>query len=352
MSATVLAADPPRLYSSEQAQSGWVFFFHEREGSQVKYLKPALSFPDQADLLLKRGLVAPSKESITEKLQAVSYYRLSAYWYPFRQPDDTLKAGTTLDTIWRRYTFDRQLRLLVLDAIERVEISVRTQLVYQHSLMHGPFGYRDRAKLPGLNVGEHRDLLNRIHDEASRSREDFVRHFYRKYTSETDLPIWMACELMTFGAMFTLFRGVETSMKQTIAAEYGVADRVLESWLSTFNQVRNLCAHHARLWNRAFGVRPQIPRANKHPDWHHPVVITNDRLFGVMTVLHYLLLQVAPQSQWQLRWENLLACYSEIPIAAMGFPVNWKDSPLWHTSALKTAQPATPSASPESGGKP
>ncbi len=44
---------------------------------------------------------------------------------------------------------------------------------------------------------------------------------------------------MTFGAMFTLFRGVETSLKQAIAAEYGVADRVLDSWLATFNQVRN-----------------------------------------------------------------------------------------------------------------
>jgi len=78
---------------------------------------------------LKRGLVAPDQQAVIEKLQAVSYYRLSAYWYPFRQPDDTLKPGTTLKTIWRRYTFDRQLRLLVLDAIERVEIAVRTQIV-------------------------------------------------------------------------------------------------------------------------------------------------------------------------------------------------------------------------------
>jgi abortive infection bacteriophage resistance protein len=146
----------------------------------VKYTKPALPFPDQADLLLKRGLVASSKHAIIEKLQAVSYYRLSAHWYPFRQSDDTLKPGTTLEHVWRRSTFDRQLRLLVLDAIERVEVSVRTQLVYQHSLKHGPFGYLDRATLPRLTVTEHRDLLNRIHDEAGRSREDFVQHCFRR----------------------------------------------------------------------------------------------------------------------------------------------------------------------------
>ena len=310
----------------------------------MKYTKPALTFPDQADLLLKRGLVAPSKQAIIEKLQAVSYYRLSAYWYPFRQPDDTLKPGTTLDMVWRRYTFDRQLRLLVLDAIERVEISVRTQLVCKHSLKHGPFGYLDRANMPAIKVDAHRDFLNGISKETHRSTEDFVQHFFSKYTSETDLPMWMACELMTFGAMFTLFRGVETPIKQAIAAEYGIADRVLDSWLATFNQVRNLCAHHARLWNRAFGVRPQIPRPNKHPDWHHPVAITSDRLFGVMTVLNYLLLHVAPQSHWRQRWENLLSRYSDIPIASMGFPANWKDSPLWRTPVSPPITPSAPAA--------
>ena len=126
----------------------------------MKYTKPALTFPDQADLLLKRGSgrAHTNRQSI-EKFQAVSYYRLSAYWHPFQQPDDTLKPGTTLEMVWRRYTFDRQLRLLVLDAIERVEISVRTQLVCQHSLKHGPFGYLDRANMPAMTVDAHREFL-------------------------------------------------------------------------------------------------------------------------------------------------------------------------------------------------
>ena len=182
-------------------------------------------------------------------------------------------------------------------------------------------------------MDDHRRLLERVRDEADRSKEDFVRHFFAKYTSETDLPFWMAGELMTFGNLFTLFRGVETSMKQFVAAEYGVADTVLYSWLTTLNQIRNLCAHHARLWNRAFGVKPTIPRRNKHPQWHHPVPITDERLFGVLTVLHYLLKIVAPHSQWRGRWENLLALYPEIPLGAMGFPPNWKDSPLWQTGS-------------------
>jgi abortive infection bacteriophage resistance protein len=298
----------------------------------MKYLKPALPFPDQADLLLRRGLSA-DRNTLVERLEAVNYYRLSAYWYTFRDKtaaDERLLHGTTLDTVWRRYTFDRQLRLLVIDAIERVEIAVRTQLVNRHTLAHGPLGYLDRANLPGMSAFMHKDLLDRIRRETSRSQEDFVKHYLGKYTSEVDLPLWMACELMTFGNMLTLFRHAEKSTKRDIASEYGVADKVLESWLLTLNYVRNICAHHSRLWNRGLGSKqPAIPRAHKHPIWHQPVAITADRMFGVLTVLYYLLKQVAPQSAWKERFKKLLADYPDVPIRFMGFPEDWEQSALW-----------------------
>ncbi len=123
----------------------------------MRYSKPLLPFSDQADLLISRGLVAPSKSDVIEKLKVVSYYRLSGYWFPFRiAGSNDLTPGTTLDTVWRRYTFDRQLRLLVLDAIERVEVAIRTQIVNQHTHKYGPFGYVDRLNLPGLNRSDHR----------------------------------------------------------------------------------------------------------------------------------------------------------------------------------------------------
>ena len=230
----------------------------------MKYMKAPLSFPDQADMLRQRGLVA-DRATLIERLKAVNYYRLSAYWYTFRDrraTDERLHPGTTLDTVWRRYVFDRHLRLLVIDAIERVEIAVRTQLVNRHVCAHGPFGYLDRANLPGMNAFIHKDLLDRIRKETDHSKEDFVGHYFGKYTSEVDLPLWMACELMTFGNMLTIFRHVEKAIKQDIAAEYGVADKVLESWLLTLNYVRNICAHHARLWNRGLG-KPAPPPASR-----------------------------------------------------------------------------------------
>jgi hypothetical protein len=113
----------------------------------MKYTKTALSFGEQAELLLGRGLEA-DRDELIERLRAVNYYRLSAYWYTFRipgDPADRLRPGTSLDTVWRRYAFDRHLRLLVMDAIERIEIALRTEVVNRFTMQHGPFDYLTTA---------------------------------------------------------------------------------------------------------------------------------------------------------------------------------------------------------------
>jgi abortive infection bacteriophage resistance protein len=303
----------------------------------MRYQKPPLSFEAQADLLLGRGLEG-DRDLVIERLRAVNYYRLSAYWYTYRDPNSSanrLISGTTMHDVWRRYTFDRQLRLMVMDAVERVEIALRTQIVNRHALKYGPFGYVDPVALPGLKKVEHDRLLRKVRTEAGNSREDFVRHYRDKYEDERDLPLWMACELMTFGGMLALFVGVRTRMKKDIARHYGVTVPILGSWLKTLNQVRNICAHHARLWNRVFGVKAVIPEIDTHPDWHKPIAITGERMFGVLTVLYYLLKQVAPQSAWKARFKRLLADYPDVPIRFMGFPENWEESLIWDGSAAE-----------------
>ncbi len=306
----------------------------------MKYQKIPLSFEAQADLLLGRGLDG-DRGTLISRLRAVNYYRLSAYWYTFRDVHaggDRLLPGTALDTVWRRYVFDRHLRLQVMDAIERIEVALRTEIVNRFTLTHGAFGHLDRANLPGLTAEDHRFLLERVRSEQSKSREDFVRHYQAKYTSETELPLWMAVELMTFGTMYTLFRGLPSRTKKDVARTYGLHAPVLASWLRTLNHVRNACAHHSRLWNREFDATPLIPEVKHDPDWHTPVQIGSDRMFGVLTVLYYLLKQVAPQSAWKERYKQLLADYPDVPIRFMGFPDNWEASPIWGGGATKEVQ--------------
>jgi abortive infection bacteriophage resistance protein len=297
----------------------------------MKYTKPSLTFTEQTDQLLSRGMVTANRETLITHLGNVSYYRLSAYWYPFREPDETLKPGTTFEMVWRRYTFDRQLRLLVMDAIERVEVAVRTRLTNAFTLKYGAFGHLNPENLPRIDHDRRIDLIQRIRDEASHSNERFVEHFRSKYKEESDLPLWMAVELMTFGMLFTLFRGIETQIKREVAAVYGISAEVLDSWLHCLNQIRNICAHHGRLWNRELGIKPLIPRRHKHPEWHEPVVVGNNRLFAVLTILRYLIAYVAPLSRWPDRVERLFEDYPDIPLGQMGFLPNWKDCPIWKT---------------------
>jgi abortive infection bacteriophage resistance protein len=294
----------------------------------VKYSKPPLTFEKQADLLLSRGLVA-DKAALVAKLSVVNYYRLSAYWRPFKRPDDTFVPGTKFETIWRRYTFDRQLRLLVMDAIERVEIAVRSRLVYELVHQHGAFAHLDARAFPGIPTPEHQRLLDELHDNAQRSREAFVEHFRTTYDEFPDLPLWAAVETMMFGQMLTMFRHSGKHVQRAIATDYKITGTVLRSWLFTLNYIRNLCAHHARLWNRELAIKPIIPDLRHDPRWYPPHDVPNNRMFAVLTLLRYMLSCCASQSRWRDRLYAHFDAYPEIPLDRMGIPANWRNHPLW-----------------------
>ena len=296
----------------------------------MNYDKPPISFAEQADLLIKRGLIA-DRALLIDRLKNVNYYRLSGYLYPYRLANDDYKPGTTFEKVWRHYTFDRQLRLIVIDAIERFEVSIKTQIIYALAHSTGAFGYAKAENFPQLSPTDHTRLLKTITEEADHSKEKFVDHFRAKYGDTHEyLPLWITGEIISFGCALTIYRGIPDQIKRNIAAHYGIPDAVLTSWLQTINVIRNICAHHSRLWNKELGVRPFIPRKNKYPQWHAPVAISQHRIFGILTILYYLLKITAPQSQWKTRLNSLLDKYPEISRWSMGFPDNWKESPLWN----------------------
>lgn len=162
----------------------------------MEYEKPWLSYEQQADLLIdERGLIA-NRENLIRHLQEVGYYRLSGYWYIFKRSnvsdfkdihDERFIAGTTFDEIWGLYTFDRQLRLLTLDAIERIEVYFRSQLAYELAKETGPFGYLEPENLPRLDEEEYCEFLERCETQYLRSSEPFVR------TSRRSMAIAKSC---------------------------------------------------------------------------------------------------------------------------------------------------------------
>jgi abortive infection bacteriophage resistance protein len=305
----------------------------------VRYTKPPLSFEQQADVLLNRGMLG-DRSTMIERLRATNYYRLSGYWYLFREPApvhgapplEEFRPGTTFEEVWARYAFDRHLRLLVMDAIERIEICVGTQLTYHHAHAHGAFAYAtESSSLPKMRADEHQKFVERVSEEIDRSKDTFADHFRTKYgDTHRFLPAWMLAEVMTFGTMLTFYRGASKQVKQRVADQFDIPEAVLDSWLLMLNAVRNICAHHGRLWNRELGVKPYIPRINVSPDWHTPVKVTNNRLFAVLTICKWSLDRIAPQSQWPVRLWSLLDASPAIPRLNMGIPINWRACPIWN----------------------
>ena len=288
----------------------------------VKFDKPPLSYDAQAALLTGRGMTAADPAALRRQLEVVGYYRLCSYWHPFKRPDDSFAPGTTFETVWRRYVFDRRLRLVVMDAVERVEVAVRTALVTELVMRHGAFAHCNRANFPAADPARHTKFVTKLRDEAQQSTEQFVEHFKATYDEFPDLPTWAAAETMTFGLMFTLFSMSDRRTQKLVARRFDLSGSVLNSWLRTLNYVRNICAHHARLWNRELAVKPLIPDMRHGAGWHDPQPVANNRVFVVLTMLRYLLTRCAPQSRWRDRVYELYDAFDDIPLPSMGMSDN------------------------------
>lgn len=301
----------------------------------IPYAKPPLTFDDQLVKLTDRGIEILDPNLARQQLSLISYYRLSGYWYPYRLRDaadrvtDQVRPGTRWDEIVVLYEFDRRLRLLTLDAMERIEIAVRTQLTYHFAHRHGAFGHTDAANFHrGFAERKHAVWLDKAQDEATKSRDAFILHFRNKYEGFPDVPIWMLTELMSLGTLSWLYSGMRNDDKKPVAAHFNLHYKRLRDWLHTLTVVRNVCAHHSRLWNRQLSVRPdeQLER-----EWQPPVTPRNDRIFYVLLMLRYLMKCDGNGDDWAANMDALLEPICENPEwrEAMGVPENWQEHPLW-----------------------
>ncbi|MFZ1427406.1 MAG: Abi family protein [Geminicoccaceae bacterium] len=246
-----------------------------------------------------------------EYLRRIGYYRLSAYWYPFRKSTrttagqgksqttvhDDFKATTDFSTVLALYVFDKKLRLLMLDALERIEIALRTDV----ALLLGrknPWAHRDKASLHGnfakkphrrTGITGHAEWLARLDSVANRSKDEFAQHFRQKYAG-SDLPIWMAVELLEFGMLSRFIEGMTVVDQDALAQKYGLRRELLTSWVRTLNFVRNVCAHHGRLWNRSLIDQPKPPRAGEILDLNHLAAdrVAQERLYAAVAIVRFM----------------------------------------------------------------
>lgn len=218
-----------------------------------------------------------------------------------------------------------------MEAIEPVEIAARTAVVDRLSRRCGAFAHAQPGNFKP--TFSHGPWLADVLKETERSKETFVSHFKARYEEYPLLPIWAAVEIMSFGLLSKLFSGLLTADKAEIARPFGLHPGVLGSWLHTLVYVRNICAHHARLWNRELAIAPRLPDKDERWQSLHPA--HPKRLASVLYLLNSLLTKLPAGrtfvSGWRGRVEALMAQGPDVPRfhESMGLPQDWPAHPLW-----------------------
>lgn len=300
----------------------------------MKFEKPALSFEQQLDLLDSRGMLIANRDRALFYLSHLNYYRLEAYWLPYEVSRDPhqFRDGTTFDRVLDQYLFDRELRLLVLDAIERIEVSFRTQWAYHISRRYGAHGYLINKKSVRSHEGRFKKCIADLKEEIQRSDEVFIKHYRDSYDEELP-PAWVSCEVMSLGLLSRFYSNLRSyQVRRAISATYQFDEGFLEGFMEHLTYIRNVCAHHARLWNRH--LTKKMPRPKGKPPGLQDNIYVDDanksehRIYNTMVVIQHILTVVSPDSSWATRFEKLIQQY-DIEVKRMGFPEDWKSLPIW-----------------------
>ena len=300
--------------------------------------KPAETYVQQLARLKSRGLVVADDAVAVHVLEHHNYYRISAYRFPFTvtgNPDQFLP-GATFDQLWQLYQFDRSLRQLVLEACKRVEISVRSRWAYELGHRLGPLAYLDNRHFADPLI--HAQTLVKLNTEMTRSKEEFIKH-HRATLAMPWPPVWVITEVASFGNISNLLgQTADPSLRQAVADSYQLDEKTFCSLFHHLSVVRNIAAHHSRLWNRRFVVTFQLPRKKPPHLWanfyHDPVDLAGQRKsYNTLVLLVHLIRQIEPATHWPQRLVALLRGNTPVLLAQMGFPVDWDFRPLWQPLA-------------------
>ena len=310
------------------AQMCGSFYFYTMS-NRVPFQKSYTNAHDLVRLLQSRGLTVTDTAKAESYLEYIGYYRLSAYMYPLLQMPKNqhrYKPNTSFNQVMMLYRFDKKLRLLIFNEIEKIEVAVRCAIVNTGSEMtNDPFWMTDSRNF--IDAGKFRHTMDLIDGELRRSREDFIDHFKQTY-SDAYPPAWILAEVLPFGVLTNIYSNIRVPrIKKRIAQKFGLQVAPFESWLTIVALTRNSCCHHARVWNKQNTIRPMMP--NRMTGRWISLPIDPLRIYFNLCIIKYFLDVISPQNDMKAKIDTLLVNYPDIDIAAMGFPQGWENEPVW-----------------------
>jgi abortive infection bacteriophage resistance protein len=221
------------------------------------YDKPPTNYDKQIDMLSSRGLIIEDREIAVNWLKQINYYRFSAYCLPFESSRHSFISDVRFEDVIDLYHFDRSLRSIIDEALEIVEVSLRSTTAYHLGHTYGAFAHTDPKNF--FDKFDHAGWIEKIHDETDRSRELFISHYKATYKEFPDIPIWVVVEVMSFGRLVRLINNLKRNDQKKIASIYGLHHRIFCSWILAFLYVRNICAHHSRIIDKELRIKMTIP---------------------------------------------------------------------------------------------
>lgn len=266
-------------------------------------------------------------------LPRIGVYRFRGYYEPFRRALDSGQA-VGLNDVLRLYKFDRRLRLLCLDALERVEVALKAQLADHFFGAYGP-GWLTRRKIRRSfsTEGGFKEAKKTLIDSAlQRYRIDHPG----SSPSLKQIDWAIAFESTTFGDASRIFSTLNTDAQRQIASVYSLQDHVLADWLRGLTRVRNIAAHHGRLWNTRFLTTPKMPPGVvRRVENEKSLLIAQNRFYVYAITIYYLLRRIARRTQWHQRLFSLINDATLRPTsidlpAGMGFPIDWHTERFWN----------------------
>ena len=296
----------------------------------LNYSKKCILPHDLIPLLKSRGLSIPDEQKAVEYLSNIGYYRLSAYCYPLlKDPKENhiYKDGATFDLVMNMYRFDRKLRVLLFNEIEKIEVAMRSALNnWVTDTLNDVFWMTDVQYFS--SPAGFAKTLAMIQSELGRTKEDFINHFKNKYVNAFP-PAWMISEIIPLGVLCSIYNNIKSiSIRKKVANLFQLPFPVFASWILVLANLRNVCCHHNRIWNKDHLVIPADIRMPVLP-WMDSSTTDMKRIYYRICIIKYLLFTVSPNNTFTQKLKSLLAEYQTVDIKAMGFPANWDTEPLW-----------------------
>lgn len=288
--------------------------------------KKSLSASEQIELLKQRGLIIKNTKDAENILKTIGYYRLSSYMRNFQiDKDHNFRQNTAFEEIINLYHFDQKLRQITFSAIEKIEIAYRASI---SNVMCKAFDSHwfcnAKCLTKNANICDICDLIEKEITKIKKGdkyAETFITNYYNKYSAPKLPPFWMVAETFSMGTLNYIFHHIDFKYRNNIMQELGFQldykFMSTNNWLYALNVVRNICAHHSRLFNRVFRISPT----------KHSRVIefsaSNTTFYYIAMIIDYYSKILSNDILFENEIISLLSSHPTIDKTKMGFPKNW-----------------------------